>query len=941
MSNKSVYDKTLNLPKTSFPMKANLTNREPEFYKKMNDSNFYNSLILKNEKKPVYILHDGPPYANGSIHLGTALNKILKDFVVKQKNMSGFKAPFVPGWDTHGLPIELKALKSSNVDRHNLTPIELRNICENYAKKYVELQKQQFQSLGVIADFEHPYLTCDKKFESKQIEVFAEMAKNGHIYKGLKPVYYCCQCSTALAESEIEYFEDECESIYVKFKLDDDGGFFAKKNFDKNKIYFLIWTTTTWTLPANVAICLGANFNYCLVSANGEFYIVAENLVEPTMKIAEIDEFKIVDSFKGSQLENFSVFHPLFNRKSTVILGNHVTLESGTGCVHTAPGHGVEDFEVCKKYKNIPMFVVVDENGKMNNQAEKFCGLTLNEANSKIIDDLKQSSNLFAIQKLTHSYPHCWRCKEPVLFRATEQWFCSIEGFKEAAINSLKNVRWEPFWGENRMEKMISDRSDWCISRQRVWGVPIPAFYCVDCGFCVLNENLIKNVAEIFEEFGSNAWFEQPTENFTKGYKCEKCGSTNFKKETDIMDVWFDSGCSHAAVLNSNFNLSWPADLYLEGADQYRGWFQSSLLTSIATTQKPPYKCVCTHGWVVDGEGRKMSKSLANGVAPEKIVEKYGAEILRLWVSSSNYHDDIRISENILKQVTETYRKIRNTARFMLANLNDFDPNVDFVNIENLTELDKYILFKLNSLIENVDMAYSMFEFFVIYQIVHKFCVVDLSNFYLDIIKDRLYCDVKNGFSRRATQTTLFILINSLTKIIAPILSFTAEEIWSFMPHKKDDDLNSVFYNEMDKKVDLNFDELFVDKWNLIEKLRNFVQKALENEREKKIIGSSLEAKIVFYCKNNDDLYNKLNQFNDENFKSLFLVSEIEVNKDNFQSDINYYEFDNLNIGVLKATGNRCERCWSYDVSVGSELKHKTLCKRCYDVVENFYDEAN
>lgn len=931
MSNEVNFNETLNLPKTKFPMRADLPKREPAFYESLIENNFYSKLLKKNENKPTYILHDGPPYANGKIHLGTALNKILKDFIIKQKNMNNFKAPFVPGWDTHGLPIELSALKNSKVDRKDLSALELRKLCEAYAKQYIDLQKQQFRRLGVIGDFENPYLTFDKEFESDQIKVFGKMVKNNQIYKDLKPVYYCCTCSTALAESEIEYFDDECCSVYVKFKICDDKGFFAEKGFDVNKIFFLIWTTTIWTLPANVAICLGPNFEYCLVKVNDEFYIIAKNLIESTLKTAGVEEFEVVCSFRGKDLEHCTSFHPFLERKSTIILGNHVTLESGTGCVHTAPGHGLEDYEVCKKYKNIPMIVAVDENGKLNSDAGQFCGLTLDEANEKVLDCLKETKSLFSQNDIKHSYPHCWRCKEPILFRATTQWFCSIDVLKDRALDSVKKVQWIPSWGEIRLKNMISDRSDWCISRQRVWGVPIPAFYCEECDDYVLDENLINNVAEIFKVSGSNAWYEKPTEEFLKGYRCKKCGSSKFRKETDIMDVWFDSGCSHTAVLKPKFGLTWPADLYLEGADQYRGWFQSSLITAVATKEEPPYKQVCTHGWVVDGQGRKMSKSLSNGVAPEKIVEQYGAEILRLWVASADYHNDIRISNEILKQLTETYRKIRNTARFMLANVGDFNPEVDFVKLENLEEIDKYILFKLNGLQKKVAKAYDDFEFFVIYHAIHNFCIVDLSNFYLDIIKDRLYCDYSNGSTRRAAQTTLFTILNSFIKIIAPIVSFTAEEVWSFMPHRNSDDSESVFFNSMFEKIDLNLDENFIDKWNFAEKLRGTVQKVLEIERKKKAIGSSLESKVIIFCED-ESSYSSVCRFSSNELRSLFLVSSVEV-KNQVGGTV---KFDNLKIGIdiLKPDGEKCERCWNYDTSVGKNSKFKSLCGRCIEVIE-------
>ena len=669
------YDDSLNLPKTKFSMRGNLPKREPELFKRLEEEKIYEKLIEKNKDKKLYILHDGPPYANGDIHLGTALNKILKDFIIRQKNMCGFKAPFVPGWDTHGLPIELKTLKAAGKDKNKLSAIEIREMCKEYALKYINVQREQFKNLGVIGDFKNPYVTFNKEFEAKQIEVFGDMLEKGYIYKGLKPVYCCSTCKTALAESEIEYENDECYSIYVNFKVINDNGFFEKIGIEKDKVYFVIWTTTAWTIPANVAICLSKKFQYAIVKAQDKYYIIAEDLVENCMKEASIDDYEIIKSFTGENFENMTAKHPFIERESLIINGDHVTLESGTGCVHTAPGHGVEDFEVCKKYKDIPIKVVIDDEGKMNEEAYEFNGLNVEDANVRIVERLKEVNALFAAKTIKHNYPHCWRCKEPILFRATMQWFCSVEKFKNTALEEVKKVKWIPSWGENRITNMIQDRSDWCISRQRVWGVPIPILYCKDCKKYIVDKDVMKKIVDMFKTYGADCWFSKDAKEFLpENFSCKDCGCHEFTKETDIMDVWFDSGCTHVAVLKTNKELNWPADLYLEGADQYRGWFQSSLLTSVAFEGKSPYKSVCTHGWVVDGEGRKMSKSLANGVKPEKILSQYGADILRLWVASSDYHNDIRISHDILKQLTESYRKIRNTARFILGNIWDFDP---------------------------------------------------------------------------------------------------------------------------------------------------------------------------------------------------------------------------------------------------------------------------
>ncbi|MEG1996620.1 MAG: isoleucine--tRNA ligase, partial [Oscillospiraceae bacterium] len=661
------YNSTLNLPKSDFPMRGNLPAREPQMQEEWEKTGLYDQLMKKNDGKPLYTLHDGPPYANGDIHLGTALNKVLKDIVVKYKNMSGFKAHYVPGWDTHGLPIELKALKKDGVDPTKIGAVELREICHEFALSFVENQKSQFKRLGVLADFDNPYLTLKPEYEAKQVEIFGAMANKGYIYKGLKPVYWCCECGTALAEAEIEYADDKCYSIYVKFAVVDDKGIFTKMGIDKNKVSFVIWTTTTWTLPGNVAICLGPDYEYTLVKVNDEYLVMARELVVSTMSAAKIEDYQTVGSFTGKELELMSAQHPFLDRESLVICGEHVTLESGTGCVHTAPGHGVDDFEVCKRYKQLSIIVPVDAKGKLTSEAGEFEGLNTDQANKAIAKKLEQTNNLFAIEKIVHQYPHCWRCKEPILFRATEQWFCSISDFKDEAMEQISKVKWIPAWGEERIKGMVRDRSDWCISRQRTWGVPIPILYCKQCNKTLVNETTIKRIADMFRKEGSDSWYKkEPAEFIGNDVFCE-CGCNEFTKEKDIMDVWFDSGVSHAAVVDERENLSYPADLYLEGADQYRGWFQSSLLTSVAWKGTAPYKAVCTHGWVVDGQGRKQSKSLGNGIAPKDITEKYGADILRLWVASSDYHADIRISPDILKQLTESYRKIRNTAKYILG----------------------------------------------------------------------------------------------------------------------------------------------------------------------------------------------------------------------------------------------------------------------------------
>ncbi|MBP1569589.1 MAG: isoleucine--tRNA ligase, partial [Oscillospiraceae bacterium] len=869
-----------------------------------------------------YVLHDGPPYANGDIHMGTALNKVLKDIIVKYKNMSGFKAPYVPGWDTHGLPIELKAMKKVGVENIH-SAIELRKVCKEFAEYYVDVQRREFMRLGSIGDYFRPYLTFQPKHEAAQIRVFGEMAKKDFIYKGLKPVYWCPECETALAEAEIEYEEDTCHSIYVKFKVDDDQGKLGSLGVELNKTYFVIWTTTTWTLPGNLAICLGPEYEYVAVKANGEYYIMAKELVESAMKAAGIEEYSISEtSVKGTDLEYIVYKHPFLDRTGLVIVGDHVTLESGTGCVHTAPGHGVEDYEVCvNHYPDIPILVPVDGKGVLTVEAGEFKGLTTNEANKAILAKLTELNALFAVEKIIHQYPHCWRCKSPIIFRATEQWFCSVDGFKEDACKAIEGVQWIPEWGGDRIKGMVTDRSDWCISRQRTWGVPLPIFYCKDCGKVIIDETTIEAVASLFEKEGSDAWFKyEASEILPEGYKCE-CGCTEFTKDHNIMDVWFDSGVSHAAVCDEVHGLAWPADLYLEGADQYRGWFQSSLLTSVAAKGASPYKAVCTHGWVVDGEGKAMHKSLGNGMSPDEVTEKFGADILRTWVASSDYHADIRISPDILKQLSDVYRKIRNTARFILSNLNDFDPDKDSVAVEKLDGIDKWALARMDEILEKCKAAYDKFDFHIVYSTIRDFCTTDLSNFYLDILKDRLYVEKFDSESRRAAQTVIYNILRGMTLCLAPILSFTAEEIWGYLPRSAKDDAGSVFFNQIPEKSGISADEEFMAKWEKIDELRDIVNKALEEARAQKLIGKSLEAKVTLNC--GRDWYDFAKSAEGD-LVSAFIVSAVEIGTS---------EFDGVDVKVEVAPGEKCERCWTHSHTVGQNAEHPTLCARCAEIV--------
>lgn len=917
------YNKTLNLPKTDFPMRAGLPQSEPVTLEGWNKNDIYKKLMEKNQGKPQFILHDGPPYANGNIHLGTALNKVLKDIIIRYKNMSGFNAPYVPGWDTHGLPTELKARAKAGVSSSDaISDVELRKICREFALGYLDDQRNQFRRLGVMGEWDNPYVTLTKDFEATQIEIFSEMAQKGYIYKGLKPVYWCPECKTALAEAEIEYMDSPCYSIYVKFPLKDDLGKISAMGINPAKTYFVIWTTTTWTLPGNVAICVGPEFNYCVIESAGEYYIMAQELYKSAFEAAGIEDYRVVGEIKGSDLEYMKASHPFIDRESLVIVGDHVTLESGTGCVHTAPGHGVEDYDVCRNYDNIPIIVPVDADGRLTEEAGQFAGLLTDDANKPIAQHLDDIGLLFAIKKIVHPYPHCWRCKNPVLFRATNQWFCSVDDFKADAVKAIESAQWIPGWGKDRITSMVMERKDWCISRQRRWGVPIPIFFCSECGEPYIDKDAMKAVSELFRKEGSDAWYIHPAEEILpEGAKCKKCGHTHFEKERDIMDVWFDSGVTHAAVCKSRDYLNWPADLYLEGADQYRGWFQSSLLTSVAAFGQAPYKAVLTHGWVVDGEGRKMSKSLGNGIDPQEVVDQYGADVLRLWVASSDYHADIRISKDILKQLSEAYRKIRNTARYILGNISDFNPDTDSVEPDRLMPIDKWAINKLNELIAKVKAGYDSYEFHQVYHSIHNFCVVDMSNFYLDVLKDRLYTENADSESRRAAQTTIYIILDAMTRMISPILAYTSDEIWKYMPHAADADPECIVFNQMPNTVELSLDSDFIANWDRIHELRDIVKKQLEVAVKEKLIKSSLEAKVILSASGDELSFIKSVE---SELAAAFIVSGVEIKEGS----------EALSVEVERASGEKCERCWAFSETVGSHPEHPTLCARCAEVLK-------
>ncbi|HIY22121.1 MAG TPA: isoleucine--tRNA ligase [Candidatus Flavonifractor merdigallinarum] len=927
------YNQTVHLPQTDFPMRAGLPKREPDMFKEMYDHDLYHKLIQKNEGKPTFVLHDGPPYANGNIHIGTALNKILKDIIVKEKNMTGFCAPYVPGWDTHGLPIESAVLKDKSVKREEMTTAQFRTKCREYAESYIAKMTEQFQRLGVLGEWENPYITLLPEFEAKQIEVFGKMAEKGLIYKGMKPVYWCPHDQTALAEAEIEYADDPCTTIFVKFPVKDDKGKLGQYT-DLSKTYFVIWTTTPWTIPGNFAICLNADFDYVLLQVpSGDVYVLAKDLAESVCKAAHIDfaACKVLATLKGSEFELMTAKHPLFDRESVILNGEHVTLDAGSGCVHTAPGFGAEDFQICQQYDkagltNIGVPVPVNAKGVMTD--ERYNGQYYAKGNDMVVEDLEKEGFLVAKEAITHSYPHCWRCKNPIIYRATEQWFCSVDAIKDAAVQACEGIQWHPGWGKDRMISMISERNDWCISRQRVWGVPIPIFYCDDCGADIVTPETIAHVAALFREHGSNVWFDREAKDLLpEGFVCPKCGKAHFSKETDIMDVWFDSGSTWAAVAAVRPYLKYPADLYLEGGDQYRGWFQSSMLTSIAVNGVAPYKQIATHGWTVDGEGKAMHKSLGNAVAPDEVIKDYGADMLRLWVASADYTQDMRISKEIMKQLSQAYLKIRNTARYMLGNLCDFNPDTDLVAVENLMELDRYALYSFNELVKTVRAAYDRYEFHGVYRAVYNFCVIDMSNFYLDIIKDRLYCG--DEASRRSAQTALYHILDGMTRLIAPILAFTSDEIWHAMKHAKDVDAESVLFNEMPgDNAAYALDEATKERWEKLISLRDAVNKALENARNAGVFKKAQDTEVTLSVSAEDAAF-----LAGVDLATLCIVSKVTVTTDGVEGEKNEDCLISCTIAVKLSEAPKCPRCWNHCDSIGTEAHHAELCDRCAAVV--------
>ncbi|PLR87543.1 isoleucine--tRNA ligase [Bacillus sp. V33-4] len=921
------YKDTLLMPKTEFPMRGNLPNREPEIQEHWQEVDIYKQVQERTKGRPMFVLHDGPPYANGDIHMGHALNKVLKDFIVRYKSMSGYNAPYVPGWDTHGLPIE-QALTNKGVKRKEMTVAEFRKLCAEYAYQQIDSQRTQFKRLGVRGDWENPYITLEPEYEAQQIRVFGEMAKKGYIYKGLKPVYWSPSSESALAEAEIEYQDKRSPSIFVGFKVKDGKGVLDTDT------EILIWTTTPWTIPANLGISVHPDLTYVVVKANGKKYVVAEALLESVTNEVGWETAEVVKKVTGSELEYVLAKHPIYDRDSLVMLGEHVTTDAGTGCVHTAPGHGEDDFYVGQKY-GLGVLNPVDDKGVMTDEAPGFEGLFYDTANKPITEKLEEAGALVKLSFINHSYPHDWRTKKPVIFRATAQWFASIKDFREDLLDAVEETKWVPAWGETRLHNMVRDRGDWCISRQRVWGVPIPVFYAEN-GDPVITDETIDHVSALFRKHGSNIWFEkEANELLPEGFSHPGSPNGIFTKETDIMDVWFDSGSSHQAVLEEREDLQRPADLYLEGSDQYRGWFNSSLSTAVAVTGKAPYKGVLSHGFTLDGEGKKMSKSLGNVIVPAKVMNQLGADILRLWVASVDYQSDVRVSDPILKQVAEVYRKIRNTFRFLLGNLADFNPAADAVPFENLREVDQFMLVKLNKLIKNVHDAYENFEFAGIYHAVNNFCTLDLSAFYLDFAKDVLYIEAKDNAERRAIQTVLYESLTALVKLVAPILSHTADEVWAHIPAV---DEKSVQLTDMPQYRELPNAKELEEKWTAFMKLRNDVLKALEEARNEKVIGKSLTAKVTLFVRNRTEA---LLDSIDENLEQLFIVSSFEVAGSYEEAPEHALKLENAAIVVSKAEGETCERCWVVTPEVGQVPEHPTLCPRCAAVVEEHYNHLS
>ncbi len=949
------YSKTLHLPETEFPMRGNLPKKEPGFVEFWQQNHLYEKRIEKRKKEgaPTFVLHDGPPYANGKIHIGHALNKTLKDIIVRYHHMAGNEAIYVPGWDTHGLPIEYAVLKDSGEDRANMTPLELRRKCLAYAKKWIEIQKEDFIRMGVVGDFAHRYVTFDPHLEAKELEVFGEMANKGYIYKGKKAVYWCTHCETALAEAEIEYKDRKSPSIYVKYPMIDVHGL-QPEGVDPSKVFAVIWTTTPWTIPASCYISVNPKFTYVWVhnKAADEYYLMNKELAPASLSDCKVEDYEFVGrEMLGSELDLAKFEHPLAHfapetygdRTIYVLEGNHVTLDAGTGCVHTAPGHGVDDFEVYKTYENAgklhqPIVCPVDEKGHMTAEAGEFLvGKTIWEAEGPVISTLAHEGRLLGKKSLHHQYAHCWRCKQPVIYRATDQWFASINDFRDKALKAVDDTRFIPSWGHDRLYNMIRDRQDWCISRQRSWGVPIPAFYCDDCGKWIITPETMKKVEEIVEKEGTDAWWAHSAEELLpEGFKCPHCGGTHFHKEKDIMDVWFDSGSTWNGVLRYPHEESWkdmsyPCDLYLEGSDQHRGWFHSSLLTSVAVNGHAPYKAVLTHGFTMDGEGRKMSKSVGNVVAPQDVINKYGADVMRLWISSVDYQGDVRLSDKIVKSMSDVYRKIRNTFRYLLGNLSDFDPKTDPVAYADMEELDRWALLRMEQVKETVLKAYDDYEFHVMYHAVHNFCTVDLSAIYLDILKDRLYTEKADSKLRRSAQTAMYEILTTLVRLVAPVLCFTSEEVWQALPNKEEREW-SVHMSDMPKVNEAYLDKALDEKWKKRLAVRSVAMKALEEARQAKVIGHPLDAEVTVYA--DGEAYDIVKAMEKE-LADFLLVSQTHIVSGTAEAPENAAsnEEGTVKASVAVCTLAKCERCWKRSADVDADPKHPGVCARCAHVL--------
>jgi isoleucyl-tRNA synthetase len=919
-------------------MKANLAKREPDLLKAWETKGTYRQLSQGAHGRQKYILHDGPPYANGNIHIGTALNKILKDFIVKSKSMMGFDSHYVPGWDCHGLPVEHEVEKSLGSKKGELPIVEIRRRCREYAAKFVGIQREEFKRLGVFGEWENPYLTMNFEYQAAIVREFGKFLLNGSVYKGKKPVHWCPTCKTALAEAEVKYEDHRSPSIYVKFKMistpshpsplegEGKGGGGIGKLFPSlggKPVYVIIWTTTPWTIPANLAIALHPDYPYVAADVGGEIYILAEGLLEEAMRKFGIKKYEVLEKFEGKKLEGLKCRHPFLDRDSVIILASYVTLDAGTGCVHTAPGHGQEDYESGVQY-GLEIYSPVDDDGRFTQEVPFFAGQFVFDANGAVNKKLAEVGALLKEERMVHSYPHCWRTNDPIIFRATEQWFISMDkkGLRQNALKSINEVAWIPPWGRDRIYGMIENRPDWCVSRQRAWGIPITVFYCNTCKQPLVNQETIDHVARLFEEKGADIWFEEGTHHLLpKGAHCPQCGGKDFSKEMDILDVWFDSGVSWAAVLEKRSNLEFPASLYLEGSDQHRGWFHSSLLTSVGTRGCAPYRTVLTHGFVVDGEGKKMSKSAGNVVAPDEIINRLGADVLRLWVAAEDYRDDIKISNEILKHLADSYFRIRNTFRFLLGNLYDFDPEKERVPSHDLHEMDRWALHQLQKLIARVREAYEHFEFHTVYHSVQNFCAVEMSALYLDILKDRLYTFSSDSRGRKSAQTALYEILKSLTCLMAPILSFTAEEVWKYLPPEpgKADSVHLTSFPEVKSEY---LDDALNERWEKIWEIRAMVTKSLEKARQEKVIGLSLDAQVHLFLP--EKVYPFFECY-EKDLKSIFIVSSVTLHLAKDEKEVR--------AEVSRAEGKKCERCWNYDVTVGTHEEHEAICHRCVEAI--------